>query len=244
MKTNTLVGTCGFAESQGNTFKDFGIVEIQQTFYQPPRVATVERWRAQAGIDFIFTLKAWQLLTHEATSPTYRRLTEPLSENQLADVGSFKWNAVTRMAWHRTLQLADVLQAEAVVFQMPRSFLPTPDNLRRVHRFFESIDRNGRRVVFEPRGDAWTEKIVRRVITDLSLVHGVDPFLCRPAGRGMRYFRLHGRPAYRYRYRYTNKDLSVICDMLSRAWPNRVLFNNDRMADDAKRFIRLLNGSS
>ena len=66
----------------------------------------------------------------------------------------------------------------------------------------------------------------------------------RPVGRGLRYFRLHGRPAYHYRYRYTDAELSALRDMLSNAWPNRVLFNNDRMADDAKRFIRLLGSAT
>ena len=244
MNAQTRVGTCGFAEPHGKTFSDFGIVEVQQTFYQPPRVTMVERWRAEAPTDFIFTLKAWQLLTHEASSPTYRRLKEPLPDSELAKVGSFKWNPVTRMAWQRTLEIAEVLKAEAIVFQAPRSFLPTRDNLRRIYRFFEIIDRRGQRIVFEPRGDAWTDDIARRIVTELALVHGVDPFLRRPVGRGLRYFRLHGRPAYHYRYRYTNADLSALRQMLSRAWPNRVLFNNDSMADDAKRFMRILKRSS
>lgn len=241
MVTNTQIGTCGFPESHGKTFKDFGIVEVQQTFYQPPRVATVERWREAAPVDFIFSLKAWQLLTHEATSPTYRRLKEPLSDSQLARVGSFRWNPVTRMAWHRTLELAEALGAGAIVFQTPRSFLPTRNNLRRIHRFFETIDRQGRRLVFEPRGDAWTEQILWRLIADLKLVHGVDPFLRRPVGRGLRYFRLHGRPAYHYRYRYTDADLLALRERISCTSPNWVLFNNDYMADDARRFIRLLS---
>jgi uncharacterized protein YecE (DUF72 family) len=241
MQTTTAVGTCGFAVSHAKTYHDFGIVEVQQTFYQPPRVTTVRRWREQAPRDFIFTLKAWQLLTHEAGSPTYRRLREPLSGRRLAQAGSFKWNPVTRTAWQRTRELAAALQAEAVVFQTPRSFVPTPDNLRRLYRFFEIIDRQGRRMVFEPRGDAWTDEIVRRVITDLNLVHGVDPFLRRPVGRGLRYFRLHGRPAYHYHYRYANADLSALQELLSRAWPNRALFNNDNMTVDANRFIRMLN---
>jgi len=29
---------------------------------------------------------------------------------------------------------------------------------------------------------------------------------------------------------------------MSRAWPNLVLFNNDRMAEDARRFKGLLSG--
>lgn len=84
--------------------------------------------------------------------------------------------------------------------------------------------------------------IVGRVVTDLALMHGMDPFLRRPLGRGMGYFRLHGRPAYHYRG--TNADLVALWDMVSRTGPNRVLFNNDSMAEDAKRFIQLLTRSS
>ncbi len=148
------------------------------------------------------------------------------------------------MAWLRTRELADALKAEAIVFQTPRSFLPSRDNLHRVRRFFEAIDRQGRHMVFEPRGDAWTDELVRGLVKDLSLVHAVDPFLRRPVGRGIRYYRLHGRPAYYYHYRYNDAELSALHGMLSRKWPNRVLFNNDRMADDARRFIRLLGGAA
>jgi uncharacterized protein YecE (DUF72 family) len=31
-----LVGTCGFAEAQQKSFHEFDILEIQQTFYEPP----------------------------------------------------------------------------------------------------------------------------------------------------------------------------------------------------------------
>lgn len=243
MKTKTRVGTCGFAQSHANTYHDFAIVEVQQTFYQPPRTATAQRWRDSAPHGFVFTLKAWQLLTHEATSPTYRRLKEPLTDSQLAKAGSFKWNPVTRKAWHRTLEIAQALQAESIVFQTPRSFLPTPGNLHRMQRFFESIDRQGRHMIFEPRGDAWTDDIVEEVVSQLSLVHAVDPFLRQSVGLGMRYFRLHGRPDYHYHYRYSDCDLTDLLALLSRHWPNRILFNNDSMADDAKRFIRLMNNT-
>jgi uncharacterized protein YecE (DUF72 family) len=241
MNANTRVGTCGFAESHARTFKHFDVVEVQQTFYQPPRLATLERWRAEAPCDFIFVVKAWQLLTHEASSPTYRRLREPLSDRQLVRAGGLKWNAVTRMAWRRTLEIAGILRAEAVLFQTPRSFLPSRGNLRRLYRFFEAIDRQGRRMVFEPRGDGWSDDLMHGLVTDLQLVHGLDPFLRRPLGQGIRYFRLHGRPAYHYHYRYTDSELSALNDMLSISSPNWVLFNNDSMADDAKRFIRMLD---
>ncbi|NIR31785.1 MAG: DUF72 domain-containing protein [Gammaproteobacteria bacterium] len=235
---HALVGTCGFCEAQDRIFRDFGILEVQRTFYQPPGVSTAARWRQRAPERFVFTLKAWQLITHEASSPTYRRLKEGLSEQALARAGSFRWNATTRMAWDRTREIAEALRAEAIVFQTPRRFVPTGQNIRRLSRFFEAIERNGRRMVFEPRGEAWSDDIVRALVRDLDLIHGVDPFLRKPVGRGLRYFRLHGRPAYHYRYRYADADLRALQGMLSRIWPNRVLFNNDSMASDARRFLR------
>ena len=240
LRARVKVGTCGFAVSRSRTWADFDLVEIQQTFYQPPREGTAARWREQAPGEFFFTLKAWQLITHEPASPTYRRLREPLSGADLARAGAFRWNAVTRMAWRRTLGIARVLRARAVLFQTPRSFLPTPGHLRNLRRFFEAIEREGLRLVFEPRGEAWTGEILRPLLADLGLLHGVDPFLGRPLGRGLRYFRLHGRPAWNYGYRYSDEDLRVLKRRLNRAWGTWVLFNNASMAQDARRFIALL----
>lgn len=239
-RPQVLAGTCGFAEAQRALFRDFKILEVQKTFYQPPRPSTAEHWRERAGREFVFTLKAWQLITHEASSLTYRRLKETLTPRLRARAGGFRWNAVTRMAWARTTEIADALRADTVVFQAPSRFLRSRDNLCRLRRFFEAIDRRGRRMVFEPRGDAWSDEILRLLLRDLELVHGVDPFLRRPVGRGMRYFRLHGRPAYHYRYRcYTDADLDELWRLLSPSWSNRVLFNNDSMAADARRFLQL-----
>lgn len=238
-RSSALVGTCGFAEAQAKTFQDFDILEVQKAFYQPPPVATAGRWREKAGKDFVFTVKAWQLITHEATSPTYRRLTERLSDRQLATAGGFRWNPVTRMAWERTRAVAAALQARAIVFQAPASFVPTRSNINRLYRFFESIDRDDRYMVFEPRGEAWSDAILRGVVNDLDLIHGVDPFLRKPLGRGLRYFRLHGRPAYNYRYQFSHAELNALHNMLGRVWSHYILFNNDAMADDARRFLRL-----
>lgn len=234
------VGTCGFRGGQARTFAELDIVEVQQTFYQPPRRDTAERWRARAAADFVFTLKAWQLITHPASSRTYRRTTEPLSARQLARAGGFRWNAVTRMAWRRTRDIADALAAEAVVLQAPPSFRPTRTHLYRLRHFLEAVDRGGLRLVFEPRGAAWDDHTVATLCDELDLVHGVDPFLRRPMSPGMQYFRLHGRPAYHYRYRYTDDDLEALTRMLEPGREARVLFNNDAMADDARRLRRRL----
>jgi uncharacterized protein YecE (DUF72 family) len=74
MKSNINIGTCGFRGNKIEYAELLSCVEIQHTFYQPPQIKTLERWRVEMPNDFEFTLKAWQLITHEAKSPTYKRL--------------------------------------------------------------------------------------------------------------------------------------------------------------------------
>jgi len=237
------VGTCGFAEAQAKTLADLDCLEVQKTFYQPPRVATAERWRARAPGDFRFMVKAWQLITHEATSPTYRHLKEDLGEAQRAECGRLRWNEITAMAWQRTQAIADALAAEAVVLQTPASFGPTPDNLANLRAFARAADRRGRWLVFEPRGEGWEEALAAGLAEELDLVHAVDLFLAAGASAVPAYFRLHGRPAYHYRYRYSDADLDRLAGWLADRDPARVLFNNDAMADDARRLkSRLCKG--
>ena len=66
------LGMCGFTIGAATYFKKFPVVEVQQTFYDPPPLATIERWGAQAPADFEFTMKAWQVITHFGTSRTYK----------------------------------------------------------------------------------------------------------------------------------------------------------------------------
>ena len=66
------VGCCGFPRGMKDYFSHFRLVEVQQTLYKMPKLETALRWRQQAPSDFNFTVKAWQLITHPATRPTYR----------------------------------------------------------------------------------------------------------------------------------------------------------------------------
>ena len=76
------LGMCGFTIGRASYFKQFNVVEVQQTFYDPPAAETLARWRAEAPADFQFAMKAWQVITHLGTSPTYRRLVSPFSETE------------------------------------------------------------------------------------------------------------------------------------------------------------------
>ncbi len=216
-------------------------MEIQQTFYQLPRPATAERWRAEAPPGFTYALKAWQLVTHRANSPTYRRLREPLAGAPGA-YGAFQDTPEVHAAWARTLGFAQALGARIVVFQCPASFTPTPGNLANLRRFFTRAERAGLTFAWEPRG-SWDPALVRDLCRELGLVHCVDPFAADSTYGEIAYFRLHGRDGYRYRY--TDADLRELARTCRAAQDSGrrgvyVLFNNASMLDDARRFQRLL----
>ena len=72
------VGLCGWTTAMATYVRRFPLVEVQHTFYEPPADSVLSRWRNGVPASFEFTMKAWQLVTHESGSPTYRRLKHPL----------------------------------------------------------------------------------------------------------------------------------------------------------------------
>lgn len=146
------VGCCGFGEAQQKYFEEFPVVEVQITFDQPPKPETARGWREKAPEQFEFTLKAWQLITHEATSPTYRRLTEKLPRARLKQCGSFKPTDEVFRAWERTEEIARTLGSKIIVFQCPAAFTPTGEHKRNLRQFFKRISRREYLFAWEPRG--------------------------------------------------------------------------------------------
>ncbi|HZG50746.1 MAG TPA: DUF72 domain-containing protein [Pyrinomonadaceae bacterium] len=232
-------GCCGFRLSQSEYATRFPVVEVQQTFYQPPQVKTLERWRADAPPEFEFTLKAWQLITHEARSPTYRRLKRELTESEKSEAGSFRPTPIVREAWEVTLACVEALRATRVLFQCPSSFTPTQEHVRDLREFFTRLKRPRRKLAYlwEPRGN-WPEELVRELCAELDLTHVVDPFATRTLTPGRSYYRLHGRTGWRYRYE--DDELAELVSMLPAEGVSYVLFNNVRMLDDAERFQELV----
>src|SRR5689334_359445 len=73
LSNSVRIGVCGFCLPQSELFRRFKLLEVQQTFYWPPQLKTVERWRRTAPEDFEFTLKAFQAITHTHNYRTYRK---------------------------------------------------------------------------------------------------------------------------------------------------------------------------
>ncbi len=230
------VGCCGFPKARSRYWERFRAVEVQKTFYQPPRVETLRRWRAEAPPGAVFTLKAWQLVTHPASSPTYRRLSRPVPAGARGRCGLFRPTPEVREAWEVTLGAARALEAEVILLQCPARFTPTAEHLENIRRFFGSVDRGPFVLAWEPRG-AWPPELVARLCAELDLVHALDPFAGASATPERLYYRLHGKGGYRYRY--TDEDLEELAEGC-RGRDGFVFFNNVAMWDDATRFLAIL----
>ena len=224
------VGLCGWTISQGAYVRRFPLVEVQHTFYEPPGDELLERWRAAVPPGFEFTIKAWQLVTHESSSPTYRRLKRPLPDEHRGQVGGFRATPPVLDAWARTLQCALTLRATAVLLQCPRSFRPTPENVERMRAFLGEVERPAGRLLWEPRGD-WPVPLLVELCRDLDLAHVVDPMHTETVTPEHTYNRLHGTTGSRHVH--SGEELRRLRDLVVDRPDPAVLFNNLPRAGDA-----------
>jgi uncharacterized protein YecE (DUF72 family) len=227
------IGCCGFRSSRESYYASLPAVEVQHTFYQPPQFSTLRRWRGEAPAGFEFTVKAWQLITHESRSPTYKRLKRELSGPEKEEAGSFRPTSIVKEAWDVTRECAAALGAGVVLFQCPASFRPTDDNVENMIEFFSEVKRGGLIFCWEPRG-GWPRELVNDLCRDLNLWHAVDPFSERTLTPQRCYFRLHGRGGWRYSYE--DGELEELYSMLPAGAQSYVFFNNVEMRRDAFRF--------
>ncbi len=233
------VGCCGWTEAQSRYVRDFRTIELQTTFYQMPSTDVARRWKSLAPPEFRFCMKAWQLITHTPASPTYRRLKSKISSEEAELYGSFRPTEQVWLGWERTREIAKILDAQVIVFQCPKSFLPTRENIRNLRSFFQAVDRCECTFAWEPRGDDWSQELVRDLCAENNLVHCVDPFQSEPAFGDALYWRLHGKTGYRYRY--TEEDLAELQTKLRRydhlEGERFIMFNNIYSKQDAQRFL-------
>jgi uncharacterized protein YecE (DUF72 family) len=236
-RSKLLIGCCGFPMARGRYFEKFPLVEVQQTFYQPPRIETLRKWRQEAPKEFVFTLKAWQLITHRPTSPTYRKLKTPVPPGGDERYGNFRPTWEVAAAWRTTLEAARALDASAIIFQSPASFTPNREYRENLLAFFPKARADSGDILlgWEPRGE-WPVELSRELCEELGLLLVVDPFRIPPPETEISYFRLHGIGGYRYRY--SDEELGMLA-----SWCRAqtfCLFNNTNMVQDAERFMDIV----
>lgn len=239
--TGIRIGCCGFPVAKAKYFKAFKVVELQHTFYQPPEDSVIKKWREESPADFEYTLKAWQLITHEPKSPTYKRLKIRIPPSKEKNYGSFKPTDEVFLAWERTKEIAEILRARVIIFQCPPSFIPVKENKENMKRFFTSIEKEEFILAWEPRGK-WDDREIIAVCKEFNLIHVVDPFKTLPVYGKICYHRLHGIEGYKYKY--TEEDLIRLEKLIKKELENVTdiycMFNNVYMYEDAFAFKRLL----
>jgi uncharacterized protein YecE (DUF72 family) len=213
-------------------YRHFSCVEVQQTFYHPPRPKTLIRWRQGAPPGFEFSIKAWQLITHTPQSPTYRRLRMEIPEDQSDRYGNFRPSEEVLRVWETTRKAAETVGARIIIFQSPRSFHPLPEHKAQMKEFFSTIARGEYILGWEPRG--WDPTESQQLCLDLGLLHIGDPLQDHVHEGGITYWRLHGLGGYRYRY--TDDDLARLKQQVPERGDIYVMFNNTSMFQDGLRF--------
>jgi uncharacterized protein YecE (DUF72 family) len=213
----TLVGTCGYSyeEWRGVLYPEalpkedflrcyslnFPFVELDFSWYQMPKAASLSRMAERTGSDFLFAVKAHRSLTHEygpgmaERAAEFARALEPLA-------------AAGRLA--------------AVLVQLPYSFKRGPDERRHLGALCDALAAFPLAVEF--RNDEWHDERVfaeldRRkaalVLVDRPDLPRLPPVSATVTG-GWSYLRFHGRNADawwsgdasgRYDYLYSEEEL-------------------------------------
>jgi len=144
-------------------------VEINSSFYAPPREAMVKGWVEKTGEEFVFAFKAPQLVTH------------------ILKLGKGSVEAAERFS--KTLELLG-LRRGPVLFQLPPYM---KQNLGLLQAFLEGTSKVSRRV-FEFRHESWMEAVTYRVLEEhgagFCIAETEDMKPVTQVSGGLAYFRL------------------------------------------------------
>ncbi|MEM1509170.1 MAG: DUF72 domain-containing protein [Thermofilaceae archaeon] len=245
------VGCCGWCIGRAKYYTVFNTVELQDTFYNPPDPEKLLKLASEAPQGFVFTMKAWQAITHSLDSPTWKRA-RMKPDTSLADkYGLLRPTKEVFKAWDLVVDAAKALGAKVVVVQTPPSFSYSEENYRNAFEFFSTAETSYFLIGWEPRG-TWIQhwdKVVELVSSFKKVIHIVDPFRAHLAMvKETVYFRLHGVGSgeVNYRYKYKSDDLvklsGIVNEHLRADREVYVMFNNVHMAQDAQRFKQMYTG--
>ncbi len=236
-----LVGCTSMGRRREVYFQRFNVLEYGQSFNFPPKAAVLNRLRGRAPDGFSFYMRAWQLITHEASSPTYKNIPGELKGDP-AGFGAFKDSPEVDNAWRNTLRAARRLGARGVLFATPAAFTPTAQNRKNLARFFANIaegEAQDLQLIWEPAG-LWATEEVEALAHDLGVLPCWDP-LAREVYPG-------GDAAY---LRVTNlgmartptvSDLAYLAERLSDYREATCIMDTPSMFSDGQRLLELLGG--
>ncbi|MEM0001504.1 MAG: DUF72 domain-containing protein [Desulfurococcaceae archaeon] len=237
------IGCCGFPVARRKYYELFKVVELQNTFYELPSSEWAKNIREEAPSDFEFTVKAWQVITHPHTSPTWRKMKKKPPGN-LENYGYLKPTRENIEAFEKTLEVSRILNSRIIVLQTPSSMPSTSETLVNIDRFFDEVRTliNRELIGWEIRGPLLNTQQLKKILEKHDVVHVVDVFRTKPLHKGSKnvfYIRLHGvgPGEVNYSYNYTDEDLEKLYSILleEEFGESYVMFNNVKMLNNALR---------
>lgn len=243
------IGCCGFPLSRTKYYSEYSVVELQNTFYELPSIEWCYKTRSEAPESFEFVVKAWQVLTHPCTSPTWRKMRRKPS-GDLEKYGFLKPTRENLEAFSRVLEVADTLRSRIILLQTPSSMVFNDEAIGSVREFFREVSTlSSKRIIlaWEPRGE-WARRldVLSGIIEDYGVIHVVDILKSKPLpnSSGLLYSRLHGlNGEVNYKYRYSVEDFMNMKSVLENLDFREayVMFNNVYMKLDSASFKKILS---
>ena len=216
-----LVGTGGWAYFQVpgkpslKAYSEvFNFVEVNSTFYEYPNPRAVEEWRRSVPIEFVFSVRCHQDLTH-------RIKLKPVDE-------AFE-------VFYRVKAYCDVLEAPFLVLETPASQALDDDSIRAAKDFFSSVSLGKVRLVWEYR--ATFTRQVDSLMEDFDIIQSIDLSLQKPSLRSdVAYSRLFGKGKHNT-YQFSDDELLEIEKRAEETQSKTVVlaYHGQRMSTDAIR---------
>ena len=208
--------------------KEFGTVEINNTFYHLPKEKTIKNWHKQSPRKFTFSVKISRYITH------IKRLKEPKKS--------------IKLFFKRIKYLEDNLGP--ILHQLPPTFKKDEKNVSRLSKYLKALPDEYRHVI-EFRHPSWFDEDVYNLLSKhnaaLCIVSMPDFPTVLKATSDFVYIRMHGGNVL-YGSNYSKKELKECYSWIKRFLDDGldvyVYFNNDARGyaiKNAKTLIELLS---
>jgi uncharacterized protein YecE (DUF72 family) len=239
------VGCTNFNIKPAKYARRLSFVELSASFESIPRSKACQRIRAEAGPNMSFALRAHHRITHPYHAPIYRRIAPDFPGAQPSHYGFFQETHPVEEATKRLMTAAQHLDAKAIIFETPVEFSPTKENQERLVRFFSRLDREGRQMVWDPRGP-WEHEQIAEAAAKANIFYAIEPFgisgmedwLRGAQGDGI-FLRLRGPQGRRQRYAaFELEELALVCRNFEHCY---AVFSHAKAFPDAVAFLGALS---
>jgi uncharacterized protein YecE (DUF72 family) len=206
------IGCAGFPVPATRYFKEFMLVEVQETHVAQPGTGTIRRWRREAPPGFVFALLAPRDIGQEG----------------------FREGRVTEMAVKNLSEVAKELEAHLAIFVAPLDFTPSRANKSAVKEFLGGVKKRFKRVVWEPP-PSWDADDAEQLASESGATAARDPLAHGTTTAPFAYYRLPGPAGHKSRYE--DPALEKLADIAGSAKNADAIyvFTNVDMFADAKR---------